>query len=218
MKLVASSDDSKENKMKFRHTALFASLLMVSLAAFADQKTATSAPAVAHAQTFNLDWEHTQVSFTYDHFGFSNPTSRLEQIKGTLELDQSDWSKSSVSVTMPLAGLHSGVEKLDKDLLSEKFFDAAKYPDITFKSTKVEKTGDHKLKVTGDLTAHGVTKAVTLDVTVNKIGDNPMKGRPTAGFDADTSFKRSDFGVAGYVPAVGDEVKVHITVSADLAK
>jgi polyisoprenoid-binding protein YceI len=178
---------------------------------------ATSLPAFA-AQTFNLDWEHTQVSFTYDHFGFSNPSSRLEQIKGTLELDQTDWSKSSVTVTMPLAGLHSGVEKLDKDLLSEKFFDAAKFPDITFKSTKVEKTGDHQLKVSGDLTAHGVTKPVTLDVKVNKIAENAMKNTTTAGFDADTSFKRSDFGVAAYVPKVSDEVRVHITVSADLVK
>jgi len=172
----------------------------------------------AFAQTFNIDWEHSQVLFSYNHFGFSNPSSRLEQIKGALELNQSDWSKSSVNVTMPLAGLHSGVPKLDDDLKSEKFFDAAKYPDITFKSTKVEKTGDHKLKVTGDLTAHGVTKPVTLDVTMNKIGDNVMKKTTTAGFDADTSFKRSEFGVSAYVPAVSDEVHVHITVSADQVK
>jgi polyisoprenoid-binding protein YceI len=179
---------------------------------------AAAAPAFAATQKFEIDNDHTQVSFTYDHFGFSSPTSRLEQIKGTLELDQADWGKSSVTVTMPLAGLHSGVEKLDKDLLSEKFFDAAKFPDVTFKSTKVEKTGDQRLKVSGDLTAHGVTKPVTLDVKLNKIGDNKMKNTTTAGFDADTSFKRSDFGVAAYAPAVSDEVKVHITVSADLAK
>jgi polyisoprenoid-binding protein YceI len=177
---------------------------------------ALSAP--AFAQKFEIDNKHTQVSFTYDHLGFSNPTSRLEQIKGTLELDQKDWNKSSVSVTMPLAGLHTGVEALDKDLKSANFFDAEKNPDITFKSTKVEKTGEKTLKVTGDLTAHGVTKPVTLEVKLNKIGDNPMKKIPTAGFDADTSFKRSEFGVAAYVPAVSDEVKVHITVSADQAK
>jgi len=204
--------------MRFRPTALFASVLMVSLPALADQKNGVAAPAAAQTQKFNIDNNHTQVSFTYDHFGFSNPTSRLEQIKGSIELNQQDWGKSSVTVTMPLAGLHTGVEKLDAHMKSADFFDAEKNPDITFKSTKVEKTGEKALKVTGDLTAHGVTKPVTLDVRINKIGENKMMQTQTAGFDADTSFKRSDWGVGGYAPAVGDEVKVHITVSADLAK
>jgi len=179
---------------------------------------AATMPAFAATQKFNIDNNHTQVSFTYDHFGFSNPTSRLEQIKGTLELDQADWSKSSVTVTMPLAGLHTGVDRLDTHLKSADFFDAEKNPDITFKSTKVEKVGADKLKVSGDLTAHGVTKPVTLDVKINKIGENKMIQSQTAGFEADTSIKRSDWGVGAYVPAVSDEVHVHITVSADLAK
>jgi len=209
---------TKENNMKFRHTVLFASLLIVSLPALADQKTGAAVPAAAQTQKFNIDNNHTQVSFTYDHFGFSNPTARLEQIKGSIELNQKDWGKSSVIVTMPLAGLHTGVEKLDTHLKSADFFDAEKNPDITFKSTKVEKTGEQSLKVTGDLTAHGVTKPVTLDVKINKIGENKMMQTQTAGFDADTSLKRSDWGVGAYVPGVSDEVKVHITVSADLAK
>jgi len=196
---------------------LFASVLAASsVSAQADNKPATAA--AAHTQKFEIDGKHTQVSFTYDHLGFSNPTGRLEQIKGAIELDQADWSKSSVAVTMPLAGLHTGVDKLDTHLKSSDFFDAEKNPEITFKSTKVEKTGADTLKVVGDLTAHGVTKSVTLSVKVNKIGDNAMMKTQTAGFEADTSFKRSEFGVAGYVPAVSDEVKVHITVSADLAK
>jgi polyisoprenoid-binding protein YceI len=195
-----------------------ASLLLLSLQALADQKTGVATPAAPAVQKFNIDNNHTQVSFTYDHFGFSNPTARLEQIKGSIELNQQDWSKSSVAVTMPLAGLHTGVEKLDAHLKSADFFDAEKNPDITFKSTKVEKAGEKTLKVTGDLTAHGVTKPVTLDVRINKIGDNAMMKTQTAGFDADTSFKRSEWGVGAYAPAVSDEVHVHITVSADLAK
>jgi polyisoprenoid-binding protein YceI len=208
----------RKNKMTFRRTALLVALLVVGLPALADQKTGAAAPAATQTQKFNIDNNHTQVSFTYDHFGFSNPTSRLEQIKGSIELNQKDWSKSSVVVTMPLAGLHTGVEKLDAHMKSADFFDAEKHPDITFKSTKVEKTGEQSLKVTGDLTAHGVTKPVTLEVKINKIGENKMMQTQTAGFDADTSFKRSDWGVGGYAPAVSDEVKVHITVSADLAK
>jgi polyisoprenoid-binding protein YceI len=82
----------------------------------------------------------------------------------------------------------------------------------------VTKTGAETLDITGDLTVHGVTKPVTLHARINKIGENKMIGSQTAGFDADTTLKRSDFGVNKYVPMVGDEIKVHITVSADLAK
>jgi len=197
---------------------LLACLLLAAVPASADQKAGVAAPASAQVQKFDIDNNHTQVSFTYDHFGFSNPTSRLETIKGSIELNQQDWSKSSVAVTMPLSGLHSGVEKLDADLKSARFFDAEKNPDIMFKSTKVEKTGANALKVTGDLTVHGVTKPVTLAVKVNKIGENKMMQTQTAGFDADTTIKRSEWGVSGYVPAVSDEVPIHLTVSANLAK
>ena len=197
---------------------LFTTLLIASLPALADQKAGAATPAAAPVQKFNIDNNHTQVTFTYDHFGFSNPSARLEQIKGSIELNQQDWSKSSVAVTMPLAGLHTGVEKLDAHLKSADFFDAEKNPDITFKSTKVEKAGSNTLKVTGDLTAHGVTKPVVLDVKINKIGENKMMQTTTAGFDADATIKRSDWGVGAYVPNVSDEVKIHITVSANLAK
>src|SRR5215831_19228868 len=98
---------------------LLASLLLASLPALADTK-----PDQVQAQKFTIDTKHTQVSFTYDHFGFSHPTARLEQINGALELDQKDWSKSSVNVTMPLTGLHTGVEALDKHIKSADFLDA----------------------------------------------------------------------------------------------
>lgn len=190
----------------FARRLLLASLLVASASVFA-------AP-----QTFTIDPNHTQVSFTYNHFGFSNPTGRMEDIKGTVVVDQADWGKSSVTVTMPLSGLHTGVAKLDEHLKTPDFFDAAKYPDITFKSTHVTKTGTETLDIAGDLTVHGVTKPVTLHARVNKIGENKMIGSQTAGFDADTTLKRSEFGLKMYVPAVSDEVHVHITVSADLAK
>ncbi|MBS0569559.1 MAG: YceI family protein, partial [Proteobacteria bacterium] len=161
---------------------------------------------------------HTQVSFTYNHFGFSNPTGRLEDIKGTVVVDESDWGKSSVEVTMPLSGLHTGVPKLDEHLKTADFFDAAKFPDITFKSTNVAKTGAETLDIRGDLTVHGVTRPVVLHARINKIGANKMIGSRSAGFDADTTLKRSDFGLKMYVPAVSDEVHVHVTLSADLKK
>jgi polyisoprenoid-binding protein YceI len=190
----------------FARRLLFASLLATSTSAFA-------AP-----QTFNIDPNHTQVSFTYSHFGFSNPTGRLEDIKGTAVVDQADWAKSSVNVTMPLSGLHTGVPKLDEHLKTPDFFDAAKFPDVTFKSAKVTKTGANTLDIAGELTAHGVTKPVTLHARINKIGENKMIGSQTAGFDADTTLMRSEFGLTKYVPMVSDEVHIHITLSADLKK
>jgi polyisoprenoid-binding protein YceI len=110
------------------------------------------------------------------------------------------------------------VSKLDTHLQSADFFDVAKYPTASFKSTMVHVASDKELHVMGDLTIHGVSKPVTLNVKVNKIADHPMKKIPSAGFDATTLIKRSDFGVGAYAPAVSDEVKISITMEASLAK
>jgi polyisoprenoid-binding protein YceI len=189
---------------------------------FALALLASSVSAFAATEQYDIDDSHTAVTFGWNHFGFSNPTARLEKITGSVMLDQGDLSKSTVTVTLPLDGLHTGVAKLDEHLKSPDFFDAAKFPDITFKSTKVEKSSATALKVTGDLTIHGVTKPATLNVKVNKIGifEIPqMKVKvPAAGFDADIVIKRSDFGVGAYVPAVSDEIPVHITLDAKQAK
>jgi len=135
-------------------------------------------------------------------------------------LDQADLTRSSVSVTLPLEGLDTRVAKLDEELKGPDFLDAARYPAITFKSRKIEKSGDNDLKITGDLTVHGVTKPVTFNAKVNKIGIFEIPGvikARAAGFDATTVIKRSDFGVAKYVPAVSDEISVRITLDAKQA-
>jgi polyisoprenoid-binding protein YceI len=175
---------------------------------------ATATSAFAAPQKYDIDTTHTQVIFSWDHFGFSKPSALLEKFTGEFNLDTADLTKSSISITFPLDGLHTGVPKLDEHLKSPDFFDAAKYPDITFKSTKVEKSGANGLKVTGDLTIHGVTKPQTLEVKVNKIGDNPMLKKASAGFDATTTIKRSEFGVGKYVPNVSDEIPVRITLDS----
>ncbi|KAF1004159.1 MAG: Protein YceI [Luteibacter sp.] len=176
---------------------------------------ATAGTAVAAPVTYKLDPTHTMVLFSWNHFGFSNPTANLNNVDGTLVYDEKDPTKATVEATFKLADLDTFVPKLNEHLSSDQFFDAAKYPTITFKSTKVATAGKGKLKVTGDLTVHGVTKPVTLDVTVNKVGENPMmKGTPVAGFDAVATLKRSDFGVGAYVPNVSDEIKIRITTEA----
>ena len=178
---------------------------------------AVSLPALA-AQKYDIDTGHTQITFGWNHLGFSNNSGNLEKIIGTFQLDTADPTKSSVEVTMPLEGLHTGVAKLDEHLKTAEFFDAAKYPNITFKSTKVEKAGAEALKVSGDLSMHGVTKPAVLNVKINKIGDNAMMKTKSAGFDADVTIKRSEFGMSYAVPAVSDDIKVHITLSSNLAK
>ncbi|UXI68917.1 YceI family protein [Tahibacter amnicola] len=170
-----------------------------------------AAGAAQAADKYEFDNSHTQVVFSWTHMGFSNPSARFEKVEGELLLDTADLTKSSVSVTLPIASIDSDVAKFDDHLRSDDFFDLAKFPTATFKSTKVEKAGDNKLKVTGDLTIHGVTKPAVLDVKINKIGDHPMAKKPAAGFDATTTIKRSDFGLGKYVPNVSDEVKIQIT-------
>jgi polyisoprenoid-binding protein YceI len=161
--------------------------------------------------TYTLDPGHTMVLFSWSHFGFSNPTADLGGVQGTLVYDAAAPTKATVDVTLPLSALDTHVPALDEHLKKPDFFDAEKYPTVTFKSTKVAVAGKDKLKVTGDLTVHGVTKPVILDVTVNKVGEHPMLKAPAAGFNATATIKRSDFGIGAYVPAVSDEIKIAIT-------
>ena len=174
--------------------------------------------ASAAAVTYKIDPNHTDVVASWSHFGFSNPIAHFGKVDGSITYDPAKPEASSVSVTIPLDGLNSHVPDFDEHLKSADFFDAAKYPNITFKSTKVEGAGTGKLKVTGDLTVHGVTKPSVLNVTINKIGEQPMAKRAAAGFEATTTLKRSEFGIGKYAPNVSDEVKIHITTEAIVPK
>ncbi|WP_115512695.1 MULTISPECIES: YceI family protein [Xanthomonas] len=191
----------------------------------ADAAAATPAPAASTAPavevasgTYTLDPSHTDVLAQWSHFGFSNPSAHFGNVDGTLVYDAADVTKSTVQVTLPLSGLNSFTAKFDEHLKSGDFFDAAKFPTATFKSTKVESAGANKLTVTGDLTIKDQTKPVVLDVTLNGAGEHPMKKVAAAGFDASTTIKRSDFGVGQYAPNVSDEVKIRITTEALQAK
>jgi polyisoprenoid-binding protein YceI len=173
----------------------------------------------ATATTYTLDPNHTQVQFIWNHYGFTNLTGQFGKIEGTLEFDATDPTRSSVGATIDLASVASNIRKLDEKLVTSDYFDVAKYPTATFKSTRVEKgSTPDRLKVTGDLTLHGVTKPVTLDVDVVKVGTQPLRKGDAAGFDATASIRRSDFGIKTYLPMVADEVKLHIVAEAVEAK
>lgn len=177
-----------------------------------------TASAFAAPVTYKLDPNHTVVLASWSHFGFSHPSLNFGQVDGTLVYDAKNIGASSVQVTLPLAGLNSFVPDFDEHLRSGDFFEADKYPNATFKSTKVEAAGEGKLKVTGNLTIKDQTKPVVLNVTLNKAADHPMAKRAAIGFDAVSTIKRSDFGVGKFVPNVSDEVELRITTEAMVPK
>ena len=174
--------------------------------------------AIAAPVSYKIDANHTNVVAGWNHFGFSNPTARFGQVDGVIVYDAANVGQSSVKVTIPLSGINSGVAKLDEHLRSSDFFDAEQFPTITFNSTRTEAAGDNKLRVAGDLTVHGVTRPVVLDVTLNKAGEHPNGKRAAIGFDASTTIKRSDFGIDKYVPNVSDEITIRITTEAMVPK
>ncbi|MBB1061698.1 YceI family protein [Marilutibacter spongiae] len=177
-----------------------------------------SAAAFAAPVSYDIDPNHTDVVASWSHFGFSNPIAHFGDVDGTITYDADNVGQSSVSVTIPLSGLESHVPDFNDHLRSADFFDAATYPEITFKSTRVEAAGDNKLRIWGDLSLHGVTREVLLDTTINKLGVHPLGKREAAGFDATAVIKRSDFGVDKYAPNVSDQVQIRITVEAMVPK
>ncbi|MFC3814709.1 YceI family protein [Lysobacter sp. GCM10012299] len=179
---------------------------------------AASTVAIAAPVTYKIDPNHTDVIASWSHFGYSNPIAHFGDVDGAIVYDADHVGASKVEVTIPLSGLEANVPDFNEHLRSADFFDAEKYPTITFKSTKVEAAGDKKLRVFGDLTVHGVTKPVVLDTTINKIAEHPISKRAAAGFDATTTIKRSDFGLAKFVPNVSDAVTIRITTEASVPK
>ena len=167
---------------------------------------------------YKIDPTHTATVFSWNHFGFSTPSANFTDIQGVIKVDNAKPANSSVEVTIPLSSVNTNVPALDKEFQEEAWFNAAKYPNITFKSTKVETKDKKHFKITGDLTVKGVTKPVILDAVLNKQGEHPMAKVPAIGFNATTSFNRSAFGIGNYVPNVGDKITVNITTEATAAK
>jgi len=170
------------------------------------------AAALAATSSWSVDASHSQVGFAVRHLVISNVRGDFGAYQGRLVLDDADPTKSTVEATIDASSIDTGVADRDAHLKSADFFDVAKYPSITFKSTKVAKAGKDALKVTGDLTLKGVTKPVVLDVTTTPEVKG-MRGDTRRGFSATTKISRKEFGLtwnktveAG--PVVGDEVRI----------
>ena len=174
-----------------------------------------SLPAIAQAQTWQtwyLDPAHSAAQFSVRHLGISTVRGTFTKVNGVVQDSPSDLSKDSVDVTIDASSVDSRVEMRDNDLRSERFFDVAKYPTITFKSTRVESAGAGKLKVTGDLTIRGVTKSVVLDVDGPTAPFKDPRGSSHRGVSATTTVSRADFGMTALPGMVGDQAVLQLDV------
>jgi polyisoprenoid-binding protein YceI len=179
---------------------------------------ALSVQGAAATSTWQIDPNHSAAQFAVRHLGLSTVRGAFTKVSGTIQLDDKDATKSSVDVTIDAASVDTRVPDRDKDLRSDHFFEVEKYPTLTFKSTKVEQTEAGKLKVTGDLTIHGVTKQIVLDVEGPTAPVKDPWGNQRAAANATAKINRQDFGVkwnakmdnGGWV--VGDDVVITIDV------
>ena len=169
-----------------------------------------AASASLAAETYQLEKTHVDLLFSIDHLGFTQKHGSFRDLDATLQYDAAHPEKSEVSVTVKTDSLDTAFGPRDKDLKGDKFLDVAKYPEMTFVSTKVTPGPKQSLLIEGNLTLHGVTKPLALHATLNKVGPNPFDQKPTLGFSATGSLKRSDFGISTYLPMIGDEVTITI--------
>ncbi|ESQ90033.1 hypothetical protein ABAC460_09710 [Asticcacaulis sp. AC460] len=170
-------------------------------------------PAAA-ADTYTIEPKHSSAQFTYPHFGLSHPTGKVMGAQGSLVIDSDDPAKSSVTASLDMATLTTALPEFDDLLKSDKYFDVTQFPKATFVSTLVEPTGEKTAKVTGDLTVHGVTQSVVLDVTFNRKAFNPALFKTGVGFTATTQLSRKAFGLGNLEPVVGDDIGLLIEVEA----
>ena len=191
--------------MNYVRGALAATLLGFACNAVADISEMPSGE-------YGLDENHGYITFTYSHFGYSNPHIGFNSFDLTMNLDSADVENSSVEVVIDATSIDSRVPVFDGHLNGANFFDTANHPTITFKSTSMTSTGENTYDVVGDLTVKGTTQSVTLAAIINKAANHPRRNTPIVGVDASAEVLRSEFGMDRVVPNVSDEVKIYISV------
>lgn len=179
---------------------------------------ALSLPAFAFATTWNIDPDHSNIGFKVRHLMVSNVKGSFDKHTGVVEINDKDITKSKVTVTIDTASINTNVQKRDEHLRSADFFDVAKFPTMTFVSKKIAKAGKNKLKVTGDLTLHGITKEVVLDVEGPSKESKDPWGNIRSGAVATTKINRKDFGLVWNAAletggvAVGEEITINLEI------
>jgi polyisoprenoid-binding protein YceI len=161
-------------------------------------------------ETWKQDKAHSRLAFSVTHLGISEQTGVIKDFDVTIKAEKADFSDAVVELKADIATINTGMDMRDNHLKSPDFFDAAKFPTVTFISTGITSAGANKYKLTGNLTLHGVTKPVTLDLLYKGTTTNPMSKAPTSGFQVTGVIKRTDFGVGNNFPSavVSDEVAI----------
>ena len=185
---------------------------------------ANAQPAIAPAATasgfYKLEGAHSQLLFSITHLGLTDYYGRFDRLSGTLNFDAQHPEQSSVSVTVDSDSVDTQSAQLNSELSGPNVFDAARYPEATFRSTSVVRMGAASGEITGQLTLHGVTRPVTLTATFSGSTADPLSGGTALGFKATGKIKRSDFGITGmrWEPMVGDDVTLIIDAMFDAAE
>jgi len=174
---------------------------------------ALAGSAIAAPVTYGVDSSHTFPRFSYSHFGYSTQLSSFKNTSGKVVFD-AEAKTGSVDITIDMKSVNTGFDDFNGHLQGEDFFDTAKFPTATFKSTKVVFEGDKPKAIEGNLTIKGVTKPVTLTVTSFQSMPHPMMKKPALGANAFTVIKRSEFNAGKYAPYVGDEVRIDVAIEA----
>ncbi|WP_296055403.1 YceI family protein [uncultured Amphritea sp.] len=177
---------------------------------------AVSSLSQAAPAEYEIDMSHTNVLFNVNHLGLSNMLGRFDELKGSLVFDKENIENSKVEITIATASVNTFHAKRDEHLSSPDFFNAAEFPEMTFSSTAITRTGDNTATLTGDLTLMGVTKPVNLDLTINKVGEHPFNKKQVAGFTASGTIKRSDYGMKYGAPMIGDDIALRLELEAGL--
>lgn len=169
--------------------------------------------ATANAQTWSLDKTHAKLGFSVVHLLVSDVEGYFKSFDAKITSSKDDFTDAKIELTAEINSINTQVDDRDNHLKGADFFDAEKFPTLTFKSTSIKKVGGKNYKVTGDLTMKGVTKPVTLDVVLNGTATHPYSKKTVAGFKVKGTLKRSDFGV-GTIPVaiVGDEITLNSNV------
>jgi polyisoprenoid-binding protein YceI len=181
---------------------------ILTIAIVAAASGAGAAPA-----SFTIDPDHSAAHFAVRHLAVSTVRGEFGNVRGTIVFDDADPVATRIDATIDAASVNTRVADRDEDLRSASFFDVARYPEIAFRSTSVRAAGENRYAVTGNLTMHGVTRSVTLEVEATPPAKDP-RGRERRGAEATTTISRKEFGVSGSPGMVGDEVKVTIDIEA----
>ncbi|KQS03585.1 polyisoprenoid-binding protein [Sphingomonas sp. Leaf357] len=198
---------------KILATAALALAAYSGLLSAATPEPGNASAAAVTAGRYTVESSHTRVQFSVSHMGFTDWYGDLTGARGTLKLDPRNIAGSTLDISVPIASVSTTNVKLDDELRGAQWFDAKQFPDISFVSTRVVRTGARDAAITGNLTFHGVTRPVTLQAHFNGAGVNPLDKNYTVGFSATTTIRRSDFGVKAYIPLIGDTTQLRVSAA-----